>query len=77
MIAVYAYLGYKKGEVSDFFYPALFFVVTMFVMIGLVTPIIGAIVRYKVPALPFLALLLITHINFSKINNSISKIAKR
>jgi len=77
ILAIYFYFNKKNPMLSDLYFPALFFVVTMFVMIGLVTPIIGAIVRYKVPALPFLALLLITHINFRKINNSISKIAKR
>jgi hypothetical protein len=36
------------------FYPAIYFSIIMFILIGLVTPILGAIVRYKVPALPFL-----------------------
>jgi len=36
------------------FYPGLCFVVLLFILIGLTTPVMGAIVRYKVPALPFL-----------------------
>jgi hypothetical protein len=36
------------------FYAALFFGVAIFVLAGLVTPVMGALVRYKVPALPFL-----------------------
>jgi hypothetical protein len=38
---------------------ALGFVVLLFVIIGWVTPVMGAIVRYKVPALPFLGMLIV------------------
>ena len=36
------------------------FAIGIFVLSGLVTPIIGALVRYKVPGLPFLLLPLLT-----------------
>lgn len=32
------------------------FVITLFVLSGIATPVVGALVRYKVPALPFLAI---------------------
>ncbi len=35
----------------------IFFAFSVFVLIGLTTPIMGAMVRYKVPALPFLCLI--------------------
>jgi hypothetical protein len=35
----------------------LFFVLSVFVLIGLTTPVMGAIVRYKAPVLPFLCLI--------------------
>jgi hypothetical protein len=35
----------------------IFFVLTVYLLIGITTPVMGAMVRYKVPALPFLALL--------------------
>jgi hypothetical protein len=38
---------------------AIGFVVLLFVIIGWVTPVMGAIVRYKVPALPFLGMLIV------------------
>ena len=38
----------------------LSFIVILFVLIGLTTPVLGALVRYKVPALPFLGILLLT-----------------
>jgi len=43
------------------------FVITLFVLIGLTTPVLGALVRYKVPALPFLFILFILFIDFKKI----------
>ena len=39
---------------------ALFLVLSLGVLIGLITPILGALVRYKVPVLPFLVLILVT-----------------
>ena len=77
ILAIYFYFNKKNPMLSDLYFPALFFVVIIFVMIGLVTPIIGAIVRYKVPALPFLALLLISNIDFSKMNSRLSKLIQR
>lgn len=38
----------------------------MFILTGLITPVMGAIVRYKVPALPFLMILLIQLIDKEK-----------
>lgn len=43
----------KFLDVPDLFYVALFFSSAIFVLTGLVTPILGAVVRYKVPAYPF------------------------
>lgn len=39
---------------KSFHWSALFLVISLFVLIGLITPILGAMVRYKVPVLPFL-----------------------
>lgn len=50
---------YKK-KFPDLFYIALFFSFAIFVLTGLVTPILGAVVRYKVPALPFFLFALVT-----------------
>jgi len=48
--------GMRKKSISNpkpLFYLAIYFSIIIFVLIGLVTPILGAIVRYKVPALSF------------------------
>jgi hypothetical protein len=39
----------------------------MFILTGLITPVMGAIVRYKVPALPFLMILLVMLIDKEKL----------
>src|SRR6185436_1846674 len=50
------------------FYLSLFFVVFLFALIGLTTPLIGSMVRYKVPALPFLLSMLVMILNKEKIS---------
>ena len=42
------------------------FIITLFILIGLTTPVLGALVRYKVPALPFLFILFFIIIDFDK-----------
>jgi len=49
-----------KNKFPDLLYIALFFSFAIFVLTGLVTPILGAVVRYKVPALPFFLFTLVT-----------------
>ena len=39
---------------------ALFLVLSLAILVGLITPILGAIVRYKVPILPFLVFVMVT-----------------
>ncbi|MDD5569779.1 MAG: hypothetical protein PHD97_01330 [Bacteroidales bacterium] len=50
----------------------LLFVTILFVLIGLVTPVAGAIVRYKTPALPFLLIAIIMITDKSKIISKIN-----
>ena len=48
---------------------SIFFVLLMFALIGLITPILGAMVRYKVPALLFLVFIFISIADESKIKS--------
>jgi hypothetical protein len=58
----------RKKLLSDNLFMFCFsFVLILYVLIGLTTPVIGAVVRYKVPALPFLFLLLILMIDIQKL----------
>jgi hypothetical protein len=51
---------------KSIFYACMFAVIFMFVLTGLVTPVMGAMVRYKVPVLPFLMIMLIMLIDKEK-----------
>lgn len=52
------------------------FVIIQFLIIGYTTPIIGAIARYKVPALPFLLITFLLVLDKEKITNAINQIKK-
>ena len=49
---------------------SLSFVVTLSLLIGLTTPVLGAIVRYKVPYLPFLILILMLTFDIQNFKNN-------
>jgi len=44
------------------------FVLILFTLCGLTTPVLGALVRYRTPALPFLFIIFITFIDFNNIS---------
>ncbi len=60
---------YKKNDSEKLLWLwfSVSFVMILFVLCGLTTPVLGALVRYKVPALPFLFIIFITFIDFNKI----------
>ncbi|MEP7169738.1 MAG: hypothetical protein ABI855_10250 [Bacteroidota bacterium] len=58
-----------KDYQKPVFYLSLFFVFFLFTLIGLTTPLIGSMVRYKVPALPFLLSMLVMILNKEKISD--------
>ena len=70
ILAIYFAIRRATWNSYDFFFPSLFFVLIMLTMIGLVTPIMGAMVRYKVPTLPFLVAILISFIKFPSLKKS-------
>jgi len=84
-LLVFALLGlllfYRKKlnlPQNHFVWFGVLFTIILFSIIGLTTPVIGAIVRYKVPSMPFLFFILLLSIDFSKISklNQNSKILK-
>ena len=50
-------------ETKNMFWFSVFFTLILFTIIGLTTPVSGALVRYKIPALPFLGIAILTYIN--------------
>ncbi len=59
----------KNIHSSQLFTFSIFFIVCMFALIGLITPILGAMVRYKVPALLFLVFIFITIADKTKLKS--------
>ena len=57
-----AIYNFRKPLQKDkgLFWTAVCFILILYVLIGLTTPVLGAIVRYKIPALPFLGFVLIS-----------------
>jgi len=51
-------------EAKNMFWFSLVFTLLLFTIIGLTTPVSGALVRYKVPALPFLGIVILFYLNF-------------
>ncbi len=80
IVTIIAFLNFRKPIQNDkgFLWIAIIFILTLFILIGLTTPVLGAIVRYKIPALPFLGFVMVSISKKSKIitiiDNRISSI---
>jgi hypothetical protein len=57
----------KKVLTEKLFWLCVFFTIVIFALTGLITPVIGAIVRYKIAALPFLLIALFMLIDKDKL----------
>jgi hypothetical protein len=67
IVIILSFTFFERKQIhKSIFFACLFAVIFMFVLTGLITPVIGAMVRYKVPALPFLMVMLIMMINKEK-----------
>ena len=56
VLALYNKEIYLKNEAKNLLWFCFVFTLLLFIIIGITTPVGGALVRYKVPALPFLVL---------------------
>lgn len=56
-------MKWKSIKTNNFFWLSMFFAISLLILSGLVTPNMGALVRYKSLALPFLFLALTLHSN--------------
>jgi len=68
MIFCILYVNIRKTSANLFWF-CLYFVMITFILTGLITPVMGAIVRYKVPALPFLIILFLLILDKEKLLN--------
>lgn len=71
-------LIFYRSKLSNNFLPLLYmsisFVLIFFILIGLTTPVIGALVRYKVPGLPFLFIIIFYFLDTSRIVTKLKQI---
>ena len=58
LVAGFFFIKPHNLAIPDVWY-CLSFIIILFVLIGLTTPVLGSLVRYKVPALPFIGILLL------------------
>lgn len=72
VITIFFLFKYKKPNAKElpFLWFSLLYIIILFTLIGLVTPVLGAIVRYKIPALIFVFFFLLS---FLKIDSSLDK----
>ncbi|MEO5571611.1 MAG: hypothetical protein ABIT08_16840 [Bacteroidia bacterium] len=56
----------KKINASPLFYFSIIFVLALFTLVGLITPVMGAIVRYKVLGVPFLFFIFLSFVDKEK-----------
>lgn len=79
MLLINIYFLFGSGNTFhglSFIVLSILLVLTLFCLIGWVTPILGAVVRYKVAALPFLMALLFCNGKWESVNNKIAKLIK-
>jgi hypothetical protein len=68
LLFIFMIWKYKKPEssIQSVIIFSFLFVFTLYTLVGLTTPVLGAAVRYKVPALPFLLISIFLLIDFTK-----------
>ncbi len=67
LIIIMLFYFNKKDITKHLFLISLFFCILFFILVGIGTPVLGAIVRYKIIGYPFLFFALLTCINIEKI----------
>jgi hypothetical protein len=68
----------KNFKFNPFLWFVVIYLLFLFALIGLVTPVLGAIVRYRAHALPFLAILICVLTDYDKIKDALLlKVTKR
>jgi len=74
LLIIFTIIFLKKQKIKNIHLLCVTFPLLLFSLIGLVTPVLGALVRYKIPALPFFIILLISFLNFEKYLFNIKKL---
>lgn len=75
LLAVSGILFFKKpeGRISNFILFSVGFIINMSLLIGWTSPVLGAIVRYRIVILPFLIIVLVSIIDGSQLKTALNK----
>jgi len=68
---------FKKVQLNNWILFSFSFSTSLLILIGLTTPVLGAIVRYKIPALPFVIFAIFSFFNFEKFTYNFKNIWKK
>ena len=76
MLIMGLFLKFRKPKPEEypFLWLSVLFVIVLFTLIGLVTPVLGAIVRYKIPALIFLFFFILSFLKMDFISKKYSSL---
>ena len=74
ILSVFTFIKQKtllSIELKNMLWFCITFTLLLFIIIGTTTPVSGALVRYKVPALPFLAIAILTFLDVDYLTTKI------
>jgi hypothetical protein len=74
---IVAIVFFRRNTSNPMFLFSISFIFLLFMLIGFSTPVLGALVRYKVPALPFLLFLLLLFTDIDKVLDKLRKVWKK
>jgi hypothetical protein len=79
IVLIIAITFFKKPDEDKLplFFTCVFFVFMLSLLIGLVTPVLGSIVRYRIPLIPFYIIALIIVVDKNKLTRRISSFMNR
>jgi hypothetical protein len=77
IIFVACHIKWRNSLATPWFFFALFFVLSLYTLIGLIVPVAGALVRYKTIAMPFFAIILLILVDTEKIKRKVDKLKRR
>lgn len=69
---ILCFLFRKKEKLSNMTIYFITYSLSLITVVGMVTPILGSLVRYKIPALPFLLLFFLSIVDYSKVQNFVT-----
>lgn len=71
ILLILVFVCFKKPSLEQlpYIYFGIYFTILLSILIGWTVPVLGAIVRYKIPCLPFLYCVLLLCIDFKKVKN--------